>query len=74
MVPLAQSAERLSVEQEVAGSCPVRHPSKSGLNKPNASPGRLDLPGLAACVTTNPTTSGNVPSANATIDTVAPPA
>ena len=26
MVPLAQSAERLSVEQEVTGSCPVRHP------------------------------------------------
>src|SRR5689334_19716192 len=27
MVPLAQSAERLSVEQEVAGSCPARHPT-----------------------------------------------
>ena len=26
MVPIAQSAERLSVEQEVAGSCPARHP------------------------------------------------
>ena len=26
MVPLAQSAERLSVEQEVTGSSPVRHP------------------------------------------------
>jgi hypothetical protein len=28
-VPIAQSAERLSVEQEVAGSCPARHPRKS---------------------------------------------
>ena len=28
MVPLAQSAERLSVEQEVTGSSPVRHPRK----------------------------------------------
>lgn len=28
MVPIAQSAERLSVEQEVAGSCPARHPKK----------------------------------------------
>ena len=28
MVPIAQSAERLSVEQEVAGSCPARHPGK----------------------------------------------
>ena len=28
MVPIAQSAERLSVEQEVAGSCPARHPNK----------------------------------------------
>jgi hypothetical protein len=26
MVPIAQLAERLSVEQEVTGSCPVRHP------------------------------------------------
>ena len=29
MVPIAQLAERLSVEQEVAGSCPARHPKKS---------------------------------------------
>ena len=29
MVPIAQLAERLSVEQEVAGSCPARHPRKS---------------------------------------------
>lgn len=29
MVPIAQSAERLSVEQEVTGSCPVRHPRES---------------------------------------------
>jgi hypothetical protein len=28
MVPIAQLAERLSVEQEVTGSCPVRHPRK----------------------------------------------
>ena len=29
MVPLAQSAERLSVEQEVTGSSPVRHPTEN---------------------------------------------
>ena len=28
-VPIAQLAERLSVEQEVAGSCPARHPNNS---------------------------------------------
>ena len=28
MVPLAQSAERLSVDQEVTGSSPVRHPTE----------------------------------------------
>jgi hypothetical protein len=27
MVPLAQLVERLSVEQEVTGSSPVRHPT-----------------------------------------------
>ena len=32
MVPLAQSAERLSVEQEVTGSSPVRHPHKNPRN------------------------------------------
>ncbi len=41
MVPLAQLAERLSVEQEVAGSCPVRHPNENGLGKPKRE-GRSD--------------------------------
>ena len=34
-VPIAQSAERLSVEQEVAGSCPARHPTKCGASAPH---------------------------------------
>jgi hypothetical protein len=34
MVPLAQSAERRSVEPKVTGSSPVRHPKKGGVITP----------------------------------------
>ncbi len=39
MVPLAQSAERRSVEPEVTGSSPVRHPKKNHGAKPKMRPG-----------------------------------
>jgi hypothetical protein len=44
MVPLAQSAERRSVEPEVTGSSPVRHPKKNAYLRHKPKAGDLSSP------------------------------
>ncbi len=49
MVPLAQSAERRSVEPEVTGSSPVRHPT-NGVTTPENRPREQNVAGPRTCI------------------------